>query len=209
MAPRTRIDYDSIEPDWRAGIKSPDQLAAEYHQRTGDKATRQAIIKHFNKLNVPRDLTAKIQARADAIVAESIVANTVAPATKARIIEANASAQADIRTQQMLKATDGRHIVESMLNELKIQNASGEELSKLGELMADPDARSGKLSELYHKVISFGGRVDSVKKLIEAWAKTTDVERRAYGINDKPADIYSELPRDEVERRLAELEKRR
>ena len=86
----------------------------------------------------------------------------------------------------MTRATDGRKIIESMLDELKAQNAGIEELSKLGELMADPEARIDKLSEIYHKIISFGGRVDSAKKLIESWVKATDSERKVYGIVDAP-----------------------
>jgi len=87
----------------------------------------------------------------------------------------------------MDRSTNNRHVVEAMLDELKIQNASLEELSKLGELMADPEARVDKLSEIYHKIISFGGRVDSAKKLIESWTKAMESECRAYGIADKSA----------------------
>lgn len=99
---------------------------------------------------MPRDLSEKIQAKADAIGAESIVANLVAPATKdlsakiqqkadelvnkalvnssvntevlvndRDIIAGVASTQADIRTQQMIRATDSRQVVEATIDKLK------------------------------------------------------------------------------------------
>lgn len=60
MAAPVRIDYDRIEPDWRAGIKSAQQMADEYTLATGQKVSHAGISKHFKKLGIPRDLIAKI-----------------------------------------------------------------------------------------------------------------------------------------------------
>lgn len=57
-APRSAVDWDAIEPDWRAGIKTKKQMAEEYG------VSRAAMDKHFNKVGVERDLTARIQAKA-------------------------------------------------------------------------------------------------------------------------------------------------
>ncbi len=86
-APRI-IDYGRIEPGWREGLLSVPQLAEEYEKETGQPVTRQAINKHFMGLGVPRDLTAKIQAKADAMVAEAMVAGKVA-------VEENATTRPD------------------------------------------------------------------------------------------------------------------
>jgi hypothetical protein len=61
VAPK-KIDYDSLEPDWRSGLKSPEQIASDYTKRTGVKCTRQAIVKWFKAHGVGRDLTAQIHA---------------------------------------------------------------------------------------------------------------------------------------------------
>ena len=73
------------------GLLSPEQLATEYTKSTGEPVSRVAIIKHFNKAGVPWDLAAKIRAKADALVAASLVTGVVSTETKARdtkIIEA-------------------------------------------------------------------------------------------------------------------------
>ena len=64
MAAPKKVDYERIEPGWRAGIKSPAQLASEYTEATGISVSRSAIIKHFTELGVPRDLKAKVRAAA-------------------------------------------------------------------------------------------------------------------------------------------------
>lgn len=55
MPARKKVDYERIEPGWRAGVLSPAQLAAEYTEATGVSVSHAAIIKHFKKLGVPRD----------------------------------------------------------------------------------------------------------------------------------------------------------
>ena len=81
MAAQKKVDYEAIEPGWRAGIKSPAQLAAEYTEATGISVSRSAIIKHFEKRGVPRDLSAKVHAKADAMVAEAMVTGKVSTVT--------------------------------------------------------------------------------------------------------------------------------
>ena len=75
-APRI-IDYGRIEPGWRAGILSVQQLADEYRAATGQAVTPAAIRKHFIKLGVPRDLSAKIGAKAAAMVSAAMVSGKV------------------------------------------------------------------------------------------------------------------------------------
>ena len=54
MAAPKKIDYDRIEPGWRAGLLSPHQLAAAYTEETGQKVSHAAIIKHFKKAGIAR-----------------------------------------------------------------------------------------------------------------------------------------------------------
>jgi len=75
-APRI-IDYGRIEPGWRAGLLSVQQLADEYQEATGQSVTLQAINKHFKGLGIPRDLSAKIEAKAAAMVQTAMVQGKV------------------------------------------------------------------------------------------------------------------------------------
>lgn len=181
MAAQIKIDWDALEPQYRAGLKSLKDIGA------GFGVSDAAIIKHAKKFGWTRNLAAKIQAAADRKVSERIVSDKVSvekKLTEKIITDVWATTQADIRTEQMTRATDNRHAIEVMLDELKAQNVGIEELGKLGEIMADPDVSNRKLHEIYNKIISFGGRVDSAKKLIESWVKATEVERKVYGIVD-------------------------
>lgn len=103
MAPPRIIDYGRIEPGWRAGILSVQQLADEYEAATGQSVARSAIQKHFRNLGIPRDLSAKIAAKASAMVAGAIVAGKVAvdgtetlPA-EAKIITSAATTSANVQ----------------------------------------------------------------------------------------------------------------
>lgn len=194
MAAPKKVDYARIEPDWRAGIKSPKQLASEYEADTGTKVSHTAIIKHFTKLGVPRDLSQKIKDKAEAMVSQSMVAGKVSAETLAKdteIIEANATAIATIQLDHRKDIKRHRLLAMKLLQEIEAETDDSELFEKLGELMLSPDA-SGKdrLNELYHKVISTPSRIDSMKKLSETLKNLISLERQALGLDDdrKPTD---------------------
>jgi hypothetical protein len=176
MAAKIKADWERVAAHYRAGKRTLRDIGEEFGITEG------AIRKRAKAEGWPRDISERIQAKADDMVRKSLVRKGAIGTTELEIEDANASIQADIRTQQMVRATDNRKVIEVMLDELKSQNASSEELAKLGDLMADPETRTDKLREMYHKIISFGGRVDSAKKLIESWVKATDSECKVYGI---------------------------
>jgi len=55
---RKIVDWEAMRPDWMAGIKSVLQLSEEH------EVSRAAIIKHWGKQGVERDLAGKIKAKA-------------------------------------------------------------------------------------------------------------------------------------------------
>lgn len=95
MAPEKRkgrkvVDWDAVEPDYRAGLLSLTQLEAK-HNVSGP-----GILKHAKKFKWSRDLTAKINARAEELVNRQMVSELVsaeARANEAQIIESVAMAQ--------------------------------------------------------------------------------------------------------------------
>ena len=76
-----RVDWERIEPAWRAGVKSVLQIAAEYEADTGKSISHTAINKHFKKLGVARDLKGKIQSKADSLVSAATVSAKVSTET--------------------------------------------------------------------------------------------------------------------------------
>lgn len=191
MAAPKKVDYERIEPGWRAGIKSPAQLAAAYTEETGVSVSHAAIIKHFKKIGVPRDLSAKVQARANSMVMEAMVTEKVEFVTSGReseIIDENAKLVANIRLGHQRDVGRARNITMTMLAELEavcgIENA--ELLAQLGELMRNPDeSGQDKLNDLYRKLISLPGRAKTLKDLGDNLRTMVGLEREAFGINPK------------------------
>lgn len=184
MAPRSRIDWEWIEPHWRAGIKSVLQIAADYEAETGQKVSHTAIIKHFRKLHIARDLTAKIRAKADAIVSASMVSGNVTAETNvedAKIIDENALTIATVQLSQRKDIAKARALAQSLLDELEKQTGDLELYQQLGALLASEDGK--KLGDLYHKVISLPSRVDSIKKLADTIRTLITLEREAFGMS--------------------------
>lgn len=199
MAAPKKVDYEAIEPGWRAGLKSPAQLAAEYTKETGVAVSRSAIIKHFDKLGVPRDLSAKVHAKADAMVAEAMVTGKVSTATTMKdsaVIDAAATDVARVRIAHRTDITRMRCLVLRLLEECEAEAADPSIFGQMGELLRSPD-RNGvdKLNEAYMKAISLPQRIKGVKDLADALRVLIALEREAYGLDRAAgnADPLTEL----------------
>lgn len=199
---RQKIDYDRIERGWRAGILSPRQLAAAYEEETGQKVSHAAIIKHFTKLGIPRNLAEKIKAKSDAMVTQAMVTEQVTPVTIKRdqeIIEDAATQLTYVRLNQRKDIQRSRKIAMSLFDELEMM--VGQEnvklLEMLGELMWSPDDKGNdKVNDLYMKIISMPGRVKSMKDLSDTLKTLIGLERQAFGLDDennKPVDALTAL----------------
>jgi hypothetical protein len=153
------INWDAIEPDWRAGIKSKQQIGLEHD------VSRAALTKHFDKADIQRNLRTKIQAAADALVSCSAVPPQVSPPTSRTtdetIIAANAQSQAAIRLGHRLDIARGRAFFSELMDALK-----------------KPDGE-GKMPTL----VIFA---EVGKKAIDVLDKVIRLEREAHGI-DKEA----------------------
>lgn len=191
MAARRKIDYDSIEPDWRAGIKSVQQLADEYKSRTGVSVTHGAINKHFKARGIPRDLSARIKAKAEAKVSESIVSGKVSIDT---IVEANAEHVAVIDISHRKDVRRLSEVESKLLQEFEAQVSDPELFERLGELMQSPDKNGNdKLSDLYRRVISLPGRVDGLKKLTDTMKTRIELERRIVKLDEVSAEAQGNV----------------
>lgn len=195
------IDWEAIEKDWRAGIKSVLQIAGE------NGISHTAINKHFKKLGIPRDLQAKIAAKADALVSAAAVSATVSTETKpadVEIIEANAQLQANIQLSHRKDIQRSRGLAMKLLDELEQTSDNRELFAQLGLMLAAPDEKgTDKLNDLYMKVISMPSRVDSMKKLSETLKVLVGLEREAFGIDGK-----QQTAGDALDKFLGELDGR-
>lgn len=181
MAEKLPVDWERIEPLYRAGVRSLKDIGNEFG------VSDAAIIKRAKRDGWTRDLQAKIQAKADAKVSESLVSAEVSALTKVRerdVIEANAQAIANALLSHRKDIARNRGLANKLLVELEAQVDNPEEFAKLGELMYSPDDKGAdKLNELYRKVTSLPSRIDSAKKLVETLKVLIGLEREAYGVD--------------------------
>jgi 2-oxoglutarate dehydrogenase complex dehydrogenase (E1) component-like enzyme len=176
-------DWESIEGAYRAGVLSTREIAGQYG------VSHTAINKRAKAEGWDRDLSAKIQAKAEALVSRREVSREVSSqkaATEREIIEANAERIAQVRGEHRADIQRVRSLGLALLAELEGQTSSRELLDQLGELLRAPDENgTDKLNDLYRKVISTPSRVDSAKKVAETLKHAIGMEREAYGLDDK------------------------
>lgn len=176
------IDWEKIELDYRAGIKTLREIAVEHG------ITHAYVKKRANQEGWARDLSAKIKAKADALVSKSLVTAEL-PIKESLVIEENAKNSAAIQISERKDVSKARDIVMSLFGELEHQVNNKELYEKLGEILESQD--ENKMREIYSKVISFGGRVSSMKSLADSLKTMIDLERRVYKIDDDGTKAYT------------------
>lgn len=173
-------DWERIEADYRAGLLSIREIAAS------QGISHTAIQKRAKAHGWERDLSAKIKSKADALVAKREVAKEVATeraATDKIVVEANAEVIANVRMSHRSDIARFRRLVISMLEELEAETADIDLFRELGDILrSDDDKGQDKRNDLYQKVISSAGRIDSLKKLSDTLKTLVALEREAYGI---------------------------
>ena len=161
MTKRQKIDYARIEQGWREGILSPRQLAEQYTEETGTPVSHAAIIKHFNKQGIERDLNAKIQSKSDRLVTQAMVTKKVTPEQRLRdkqIVDSASVHIAQIKLSHRKDFVRFKGTIESLQKEL-------DELNKL----KDPD--------------NLALRTKVLKDLTDTHAKLVALERQAYNMD--------------------------
>ena len=189
MAAKKRVDYDRIEAGWRAGILSPHQLAAAYVAETGAPVSHAAIIKHFNKHGVPRNLAAKIKAKSDAMVTAAMASKVTEEVTGVTIkrdrdiVDDGAANLTAIRLGHRKDINRFRNLAIKMLDELEGVTDNRDLFEELGELMRNPDDKGqDRRNDLYQRVIDLPSRSKSLKEMSDTLKTLINLERDAYDI---------------------------
>lgn len=188
-------DWDQIELEYRAGIKPLRQIAEANGISEG------AIRKRAKRDEWTRDLSAKINARADDLVRKGQVRNEVrteSRQTERVLVEANALAIADIRLAHRTDIQRTRRITMLLLGELEdqasrdTQEALEELAATLREIQDDfgalDDAKE-QLVALYTQVRNLPNKAKILKDLGESLRVLVALERQAFGMDDKGNQI--------------------
>jgi hypothetical protein len=197
-----KIDWDLLEPHYRAGIRSLQSIGEEF----GCSDT--AIIKHAKKERWTRDLFARIKAKAEGKVCAAAVGDSVGAgkaANEKAIVEANAEMQKDIILSHRADIREGREILGKLMAELNSMcnpDVLKEFESALEGHFLDPDedgnisAASRKRLEAALHAVGIGNRASVMQKLADSLGKLITLERQAFGIgkeNTERADPWREM----------------
>lgn len=187
MAERKQVDWESVERDYSAGLLSLRELADKYG------VAESYIRKKANQKDWSRDLSAKIQSKAEKLVRSEVVRSEVRTEkaiTEKEIIEANAQAIVNIKLAHRGDIRKSKNIVNSLFDELELTTDNRELFEELGELLRrENDSGHDKLNDIYKKCISMSQRIDGVKKLTDALKTMIGLEREAYDIQSTPTPI--------------------
>jgi hypothetical protein len=205
MTEKTSPDWERIEQQYRAGVLSVREIAA------AGGVSHTAINKRAKANGWDRNLKAKIQAKADALVSKAEVSTEVskeALATERGIVEANAQVIANVRISHRTDIGRYRKLANSLLEELEGMTDNRDLFDQVGELLrSEDDNGQDKLNDLYQKVISLPSRTKTLKDLGDTLKVLIGLERQAYSIDEEqPVDDRSKLTEEELDRRIAKLQ---
>lgn len=181
-------DWERIEQDFRAGLLSLREIAAQH----GGGLSHVAITKRAKRDGWTRDLSAKIRAKADELVNRAEVnsaVNTAKAVNEKAIVDANAEVIARIRRTHRADIARARKQAMKLLDELEHTGEHIDLIEQLERLVAldqlgpdSPKSAFEKRAQLLHKVLELPTRTGVMKALAETMTKLIALEREAYSL---------------------------
>lgn len=194
-------DWSMVERDYRAGLLTDRQIAEKYGVSHG------AIQKQAKARGWSRNLTQRIVAKAEEKVAKEKVANKVAKekklATEKEIVEESANALVVVMRGHHSMLGKMRAIAVALLEQLRMVSENTPLFVQVGELNLSSDDSVDKLAELYRKVISLPGQVDTARKLAEVLKIIIELERKVFKLDTMPDDESAKSAGAEAGRAVA------
>jgi hypothetical protein len=203
---RKQVDWDLVERDYRAGLKTLRQIGEEHGITEG------AIRKRAKRDQWSRDLESRIQEKAAEKVRKAQVrvpSTQLTPATERETVEqySDVVAAVDLKQRDDLELALGS--TRTLLEELAALSDPQfrERLEWLGEVMdqSGTDEATGrevrdKLNETYRYIIDLSGRVKMAKDIAGTYGIYGPLQRKVYGL-DAEKKTTSEV--DELLLRIA------
>lgn len=180
---RSKADWEAIEREYRAGLKSLREIGKSHG------VSHVAVQKRAARDGWDRDLSAKIKAKADALVTKAEVTAEVTAETKAdeqAIVEANATAIMRVRMTHRKDIKRARDLAMNLLGELE-QTAEAIPLIERLEALVAAEAKMDEKAQVQraqalNKVLELSNRTQTMKALAETMTKLIALEREAYSL---------------------------
>lgn len=191
-APPT-TDWDAVGKEFRAGIRSLRDIAAEH------RISESGLRKHARREGWERDLTARIKARADALVRKEAVRMEERAAHRAserELVEANATALTQVILTHRADIARARAVVQKLLGRLDVASGLGD--LDIQSLIGAVEQDSKRASEQLEKILGIPALASNVKALSDALKTVIGLEREAFGLDKGAAPPGDEGARASV-----------
>ena len=184
MTEKKIIDWEAVEREYRAGVRSLKDIGAEFG------VSDAGILRRVKKDGWSRDLGAKIKAKAESLVSEREVSARVSAQTavsERQIVEANAGLLADAVINQRSDIKRARATAQRLWALVDAELDHPEEFAALGEMLVAPDENGqDKLNDMYRAAIGLPQQIKNVKLLADAIKVLIELERRVLKIDEIP-----------------------
>ena len=179
------VDWSAITPHFRAGLRSIKSIGKEFG------VSDVAIIKHFRRLGISRDLKARIhEVAAEKVRAAEVRASVSAltPQTVQLTVEVNAQVIALLQMKHRGMGADAAALVIRQMAELGQGTDSPDLFMRVAELLEslDDEPTAGQRTDMYAAlslIASLPARAKVLKDLVDSMQKIIGVEREAFGLN--------------------------
>ena len=193
MGKRKQVDWEQIERDYRADVKSVTQIAKEHG------VARTTISSRATKFEWSRNLSARIKAKADEFVHQDAV-NAIVESIKEKdelTVEENARLTAGVRIAHRKDITRARHATMQLLGDLEamVGQEGRESLADLLKALVDEgmiEERDSTAIAAYKKATGLSQQVANMQKLADTMTKLVSLERQAWNLDN--LDNTSEDP---------------
>lgn len=206
--PRKSVDWEAVERDYRIGLKGLREMGKEHG------VSPAGILKRAKRDGWARDLSARIKAKADALVNSASVnaeVNADTAATERELVDANATVLMKVRLKHRKDIARAQKLAMNLLGELE-QTAEAipliERLEALvcKDLGLDGAAAINRQVQL-KKILELGTRTATMKMAADIMTKLIALEREAFSLdNAKDKDPEKEGPAEQIANLLRQID---
>lgn len=179
---RKRVDWEIIEPHYRAGVRSLKDIGEEFD------VSDAAIIKHARKHGWERNLKDRIRARAQAKVIAASVSELVSEEkklTQDTRVDVESEVQSRITLKHRKDIPQKSELVSKLFAEISGMTDGADLFKTLEEALASGDEEG--MAKVVRKVASLPQRIKGTTDLMNAYKTLIGLERQAFGIDDSSA----------------------
>lgn len=175
MNTRAKVDWERIEIDFRAGVKTLRQLGDEYG------VSHVAISRKAKREKWPRDLSAKIAAKAREKVTKASCNSGVTKQTEQEVIEAESEIQSRIALSHRKDIPAKRELVAKLFAEIESLTDGKDVIEQMVEALNSGDL--DRMADSVRKVTDLPMRIKGVSDLVNSYKSLIQLERQAFSLD--------------------------